>query len=685
MKNRRFIFIIRFYFFNLVLFSLWRLAFYFIFHSAAENYSLAELLHALNVGFRFDLRLVSLLAAPALVLPLFRVLHWSTGPIRKKIWLGYFTLMYFIFGLIYVGDLGYYSYLNGRVNFSIFDFLNNFETSMGMLWESYNILGWLLFLLLWTTFCWWMIRWLLNSDVLAPSPAGSLSISKKAAIGFLSVFLFALSIHGRLNQYPLRWSDAFSSRNTFISSLGLNPILYIYDTAEYAEKDYNEALAKKYSVAVRKYLNMPEQNSPPENSLSYKRDLNLTPIFGGRPNVVYIVMESMAAFKTGVFGNAAGASPALDELANKGWLFNNYYVPSEGTARSMYCILTGIPDMNFKSTSSRNPLIIDQHSPINGFKDYEKFYFIGGSASWGNIRGIFENNIQNIKILEGDSSKGPRTDVWGLSDLDLFRQAASTLRQASEEKKPFFAIIQSSSFHRPFTIPEEHGTFELKDLPPEELKKFGFGSLEEFNSFRFADYSLGEFFRLIKNDKFFENTIFIIQGDHGMPHNEAAHLPEGYKFFGINRYHTPLVIYSPLIKEPKRFSYMMSEPDVLPTVLSITGLPYKLTTMGRNIFSLYNNPEAKKDPIDEMKDDHYVFSYVYYARPLQVMLYNGQYLLFGHEGQPKSLHLYKSAEPDKDLKALYPEKFKEMSDLYMGLFENSRYMLYHNPKIVGED
>ena len=42
------------------------------------------------------------------------------------------------------------------------------------------------------------------------------------------------------------------------------------------------------------------------------------------------------------------------------------------------------------------------------------------------------------------------------------------------------------------------------------LKEYGFKGNEEYNSMRFQDYAIGEFFDLIKKEPFYKDTIFIL-------------------------------------------------------------------------------------------------------------------------------------------------------------------------------
>jgi phosphoglycerol transferase MdoB-like AlkP superfamily enzyme len=87
--------------------------------------------------------------------------------------------------------------------------------------------------------------------------------------------------------------------------------------------------------------------------------------------------------------------------------------------------------------------------------------------------------------VEGTFSS-PKMNVWGISDKNLFLEANKTFKQ---QQKPFFAIIQTADNHRPFMIPEEDKDFE-NIVPGDTLRKYGFESIDEYNSFRYSDFVL---------------------------------------------------------------------------------------------------------------------------------------------------------------------------------------------------
>src|SRR5204863_978217 len=186
--------------------------------------------------------------------------------------------------------------------------------------------------------------------------------------------------------------------------------------------------------------------------------------------------------------------------------------------------------------------------------------FLGGSANWSNIRGMLAHNIPGLRIFEEGSYEAPVVDVWGISDEDLLLAANNVFRSA---RRPFFAIVQTSGNHRPYTIPKRTHGFSLAHVSEEMLRANGFESEEEYNGFRFLDHSLGVFFEKARQQPYFANTIFVMYGDHGTRTGApAATLTLGDLSLAV--YHVPLLIYAPGLFGPRRIDTAARHVDILP-------------------------------------------------------------------------------------------------------------------------
>jgi len=250
--------------------------------------------------------------------------------------------------------------------------------------------------------------------------------------------------------------------------------------------------------------------------LNFARDCGINDSLKGKqPNIVVVLCESFSAYKSSMWGNPLNTTPYFNDLCKQGIFFDRCFTPSYGTARGVWAVVTGIPDVEYPNTASRNPAAVDQHTIINDYNGYDKFYFLGGSLSWANVRGLLTNNITGLRLYEEDSHKAKTIDVWGISDKSLFLEANDVFKTQSH---PFFAVIQTADNHRPYTIPDEDkAVFRLKKYSTDSLKRFGFESNAELNAFRYTDFSFETFIEAAKKEKYFNNTIFVFVGDNGTP------------------------------------------------------------------------------------------------------------------------------------------------------------------------
>jgi phosphoglycerol transferase MdoB-like AlkP superfamily enzyme len=633
---------------NVAVFAAFRVVFWAAFHEASASASWADILRALYLGLKFDLRLALLLGLPLALLGWIPVFNPARRSAARIAWLGYLALAQCVVLLLYFVDFGHYSYVRARLNASLADHLTPVAVAARVAWETYPILPGVLGLLLLVSGYAWLVRRAARS-ALAPvtDPLGKWP--RRAAVGALAA-LYLLGIYGKWSWYPLRWSEAYFSSSEAVAALALNPVLFLADTAANASRPYDTSKVREHYPYMASLLGI---KAPDPQNLVFAR--YVTP--RNRPaikyNLVVIHLESFAAFKAGVFGNRLDATPQFDAIAREGILFTNFFVPEVPTARSVFTMMTGIPDVSPNTTASRNPLVVNQHTLVNALEGYAKYYFLGGSATWGNIRGLFAHNVPGLQIYEEGDYDAPQADGWGVSDVVLFEKALEVL---DKEKKPFFAFIQTAGNHRPYTIPEDRRGFELRQVDGAALKENGFDSPAAYNGLRYLDYSLETFFSRARRAAYFQNTVFVMYGDHGNPSNQ----PTSWEQLRLTGFHVPLVIYAPgLIQGARRIDFAASLTDSLPTALGLLGIPYVNTGLGRDLLSL-----APNDPHYSLIDRNGVLDDQFYMR-----LDPGGARLFR----------YRSQAALEDVSGQYPEKLAELERLHEALYETSKYLLYHNP------
>ncbi|MBF0361358.1 MAG: sulfatase-like hydrolase/transferase [Oligoflexia bacterium] len=680
--------IIRFYLaiiaFLLITLTVNRIIFALLYYniSNTNSFTVNDIFFAFYIGFKFDLRFILISLAPIFFLT--AILKQIKINLPTKIIRIYLNLLCFLIFIFYGFDYGHYSYLQSRLSSTVLQMLENLQTSMQMIWQTYPVIpsciGFIFIL--------WIFDYIIKRLLQNLSTNTNLSISKfKYKIILLWIFIvliWSAGIWGKISYYPLRWGEAYFTTNKYISSIALNPIMNFFDSWVYREQEYDINLTKKYYPVMQNYLKLDTDFTFP----NFKRTIKpviphplLKKPFNSNspaPNVVVIIVESLVAYKTGMFNNPLGPTPYLDRIQKQAIFFPHFYVPSQATARSVFAFITGIPDVtaHLDTSSTRNPLVVDQNTILNEFKEHQKFYFLGGDANWGSIRGLLTNNISDIRIFEEKDYSFPRNDVWGISDYHLFLEANKVFKK---EQKPFMAIVQTSGFHRPLTLPKDRGDFKLKHLNSNEqkrlLKEYGFESEDEYQSLLFQDYSIGNFFKQASKEKYFDNTIFVIFGDHGLPVNGAKNVPAGERIHDLENFHVPLLFYAPKIFDPQIIKKYVSEIDVLPILASIFGITYSYQALGRDIFDgRYNNNNA-----DEANK---LFVYYWYMRPSRYAIFDNKYFAPANTLGKKELFIYTSKRPgaDESPEDIYKEKTIELNDLANGIYNTSKYMMYHNKK-----
>jgi phosphoglycerol transferase MdoB-like AlkP superfamily enzyme len=109
----------------------------------------------------------------------------------------------------------------------------------------------------------------------------------------------------------------------------------------------------------------------------------------------------------------------------------------------------------------------------------------------------------------------------------------------------------------------------------------GFESLEEFNAFCYTDYCYRKFIEAAKAISYFDNTIFVFVGDHGVEGNATEMYPKVWTDQRLNDEHVPLLFYAPSLLVPQKRSEAVSQIDVLPTLANMILQPYTNKTTGK--------------------------------------------------------------------------------------------------------
>jgi phosphoglycerol transferase MdoB-like AlkP superfamily enzyme len=585
--------------------TLYRLFFFFHYRPDGKAFSGSMML----MGLRFDLRIVSAIGLGMFIISSFISPFKSKK--AKQFWLILLAIVFIIFLVAYGSDFYYYDYLKQRLSAAIISFAKDAAISAKMMWETYPLIK-IFFALAIVLFVFvWMIKRLLNKIMVSHIV---LSKRNKIVSSIFFVLLMGIAIFGKINQYPLRWSDAFTLTDEFKAHTALNPFQSFFSSLSFKNSGYDIKKVREAYPTMANYFGIKDTSTA---SLNLNRSYSFieTEDTIAKPNVVVVICESFSAYKSSMFGNVLNPTPYFNDMCNNGIFFERCFTPGFGTARGVWATLTGIPDVEDNKTASRNPAAVNQHTIMNDFKAYDKFYFLGGSTTWANIRGLLTNNIDGLRILEEENFKAAKVDVWGISDKNLFLEANKVF---AAQIKPFVSIIQTADNHRPYTIPSEDlNAFEKVAFPIDTLHKYGFDDNAQLNAFRYTDFCFSKFIEAAKKEKYFSNTIFVFVGDHGLRGDAGNMFPQSFTKQGILAEHVPLLFYAPQLLKPSRITEPASQLDIFPSVAFLAKQSHTNTSLGNNLFDTSANKNRFAFIADpDMRTIGLVSSEFHYAKNL---------------------------------------------------------------------
>lgn len=258
---------------------------------------------------------------------------------------------------------------------------------------------------------------------------------------------------------------------------------------------------------------------------------------GGRKlNVVLILLESTGNVSRRRPG--AETMPTFASLARKGVYFSNFYASTPMSIKSIFSVHSGRYDAaNLMPITEVRPRIPGTMLPAH-FKSrgYRTALLHGGYFEYTNKSALLEDRGYDL-MLDGKSLPNREkfaTTGWGIDDLAVYEYAHQWIDESPE---PFFLTIVPILPHHPYAPPERW------------TKKFeGESDLDRYhNCLYFEDELIGGLVDQLKASGRFEQTVFVILGDHGEaflqhPRNRV-HSAEIYE----ENVNVPLLISNPVL------------------------------------------------------------------------------------------------------------------------------------------
>ena len=369
-------------------------------------------------------------------------------------------------------------------------------------------------------------------------------------------------------------------------------------------------------------------------------------------NVIFIHMESIQDYLIGMEVNDQEITPTLNKLSKEGMYFSNFYPQvSIGTSSDTeFTLNTSLMPANigtafvqyFDVTYESIPSILSE-------KGYYTFSSHANGASMWNRKAMHPNLGYKEMIFQESFDYTESTDRLGLglNDEAFFYQLQAKLEKIEDEHANYMGTLIQLSNHSPYAAtdwhPEMYDRFGKLDLTNTYTITDENGEKQEITdkylegrklgnyliSAHYGDMALGTFIDYVENSEYYNNTVFVLYGDHDARLSKSEYqyylnyntetgevYEEGNpEYVDYNNFthelnkSTPLIIWTKNKNVARKIKgenkNVMGMYDILPTLGNMMNFDYKYA-LGNDIH------EIKDDNVVIFPNGNFVTNIVYY-------------------------------------------------------------------------
>ena len=356
---------------------------------------------------------------------------------------------------------------------------------------------------------------------------------------------------------------------------------WIKDTYEYFS-NINQFNADKLSPeALKEQINLYQTNQGFEfTSQEYPllRKNNNKDVLGSffnlnpttPPNIVIIVVEGLSRDFSGDNAYAGSFTPFLDDLSKRSLVWNNFLSTAPGTFAAHPAISGSLP--YGKRGFSVINVMPDHLSLIKILRSngYHSKFLIGFNPDFDNMGGYMRLQGTDMILTQYPAKykmMGVGAEGWtmGYPDDALYNRSFEVMDSLKHE--PYLNIYHTGTTHMPYLFAQQDAYGKKFDKKMEGIpnnnpfKKTLKETKQVLVTYMFSDDCLKAFFKRYAKRPEYNNTIFFIMGDH--------HIGSFPSTNGLDDYHVPLIVYSPMIKKPKKFYSVSSHNNIGPTITNL--------------------------------------------------------------------------------------------------------------------
>jgi lipoteichoic acid synthase len=280
-------------------------------------------------------------------------------------------------------------------------------------------------------------------------------------------------------------------------------------------------------------------------------------------NVVLVHLESIRARSVTPYNDQLKTTPFLDELAKKSLVAERAYTIIPNSLKASISVNCGIePSLRPAVEAEPGGIPVPCLAGLLKGQGYHTVFFQSASENFmyfGDQAKDF--GYEEYYPLESMDTEGfERANYFGYEDEVMLKPSEEWLKKWGDE--PFVAEYLTSTGHHDYFPPTRYGHEHF--VEDDKLNRY-------LNCVRYVDFVLKNLIEQYKKLGLYENTVFVIFGDHGDgfgEHGRYVHEDNPYE----ESLKIPLIIHAPWrFRHGERVEEQSNLTDILPTVLDLLG------------------------------------------------------------------------------------------------------------------
>ncbi len=551
----------------------------------------------------------------------------------KRLWLSVTNTVFYFF-VVYIGVVEYFYFdeFNARFNYVAVDYLLFPHEVFVNIWDSYPV-GKALTLTALAAYALHRLTW--PTFALAITASSTRKQRAQPLLGQLILITLGLNL--------LQINNIANGDNRVVNELSLNGYYTFVHALFTNELNYEQHYAtieqKRAHALTQKQIGLGSEifddgASPIVRKIAGEKKQSTT-------NVVLVIEESLGSEFSALLHpeNDIGVTPELDALAREGLLYSHIYASGNRTVRGLEAILTSFTPIPGQAIVKR-PGFADVFSlpALLQQKGYATRFIYGGYGYFDNMGEFARRNGFDTVIDQTDfaADEISFTTSWGVCDEDLFDKSLKEIDSQAQANKPFFTTILTVSNHKPYLYPAGR----IAQDPTHQKRR---------HAVQYADFALGRFIKAAKAKSWFDNTLFVILGDHGARLYGEAEIP-------LSSYEIPLIFYAPSFITAQQDDRLGAQIDVAPTIMGLLDIEYSSAFFGRDLRRISDAPR---------------YALLSHNRDVALLRDNRMAVL----GINQSVHLWQVIDRDGALSPLPLDHDPELIDDTIALYQTG-YELY---------